>query len=54
MRKSDIELGKYWVTQSGYLRLATTDGLGMGITDGKLLFCHGISQDSEDKTISNK
>ena len=50
--QSDISLEKYWVTQSGYFRLATTVALDMGITYGKLLFCHRISQDSEDKTIS--
>ena len=37
MRQSGIALDKYWVTQSGYLRLAATLALGMGITDGKLL-----------------
>ena len=42
IRKSDIDLDKYWVTQSGYFRLATTVGLGMGITDGKNLLFHGI------------
>ena len=26
--------------------------LGMGITDGKILFYHGISEESEDKKIS--
>ena len=52
MRKSDLELDKYWVTQSGYFRLATTVVLGMGITDGKLLFFHGISEKSVDNKIS--
>ena len=28
--------------------------LGMGITYGKLLFCHGISEESVDNTISAK
>ena len=37
IRQSDISLEKYWVTQSGYFRLATTVALSMGITDGKLL-----------------
>ena len=41
-RKSDIELEKYWVTHNSYFRLATTVALGMGITDGKLLFCYGV------------
>ena len=44
MRQSDLSLEKYWVTQSGYFRLATTMALGMGITDGKLLYCHGIAE----------
>ena len=35
MRHYDIALEEYWVTQSGYFRLATTVALGMGITDGK-------------------
>ena len=52
MRKSDIALEKYWVTQSGYFRLATTVALGMGITYGKLLFCHGFSEGNVDNKIS--
>ena len=54
MRQYDIAIDKYWVTQSGYFRLSTTVALGMGITYGKLLLCHGISQESEDNTISTK
>ena len=52
VRQSDLALEKYWVTQSGYFTLATTVALGMGITDGKLLLCHGISEQSKDKKIS--
>ena len=52
MRKSDLSLNKYWVTQSGYFRLSTTVTLGMIITDEKLLFCHVISEGSVDKKIS--
>ena len=52
MHQSDLVLEKYWVTHSSYFRLATTVALGMGITDGKLLFCHGISEESVDKKIS--
>ena len=52
MPKSDLALEKYWVTQSVYFRLATTVTLGMGIANGKLLFCHGISEESLDKKIS--
>ena len=51
MRKSDLALDKYWVTQSGYFRLAITVALGVGITDGKLLFCHGISEQIMDNKI---
>ena len=40
MWKSDIVLDKYWVTQSDYFRLATALELGMGISDGTLLFCN--------------
>ena len=49
MRQSDIALDKCCVTQSGYFRLVTTVTLGMCITDGKLLFCLGISEESVDK-----
>ena len=52
MRQSDIALEKYWVTQSVYFILATTLALSMVITDRKLLFCHGISEESVDKNIS--
>ena len=44
MQQSDLLLDKYWVTQSGYFRLATTVALGMDITDGKLLYCHGVAE----------
>ena len=52
MRKSDIELEKYWATQSGYFRLASTVTLGMGIVDGKLLYCHGVAEGNVYKKIS--
>ena len=52
MRKYDLSLDKYWVTQSGYFRLATNVALGMGLTDGKLLYCHGVAEENEDKKIS--
>ena len=52
MRQSDLSLEKYWVTHSGYFRLATTVALGMGITDGKLLYCHGVAEGNKDKKIS--
>ena len=42
------------MTQGGYFILATTVALGMGIADGKLLFYHGISEESVDKTFSTK
>ena len=42
--QSDLVLYKYWVTYHGYFILATTLALGTGITDGELLFCHGISE----------
>ena len=54
MWKYDLALDKYWVTQGGYFRLVTTVALGVGITYGKLIFCHGISQESDYKTISTK
>ena len=37
-RQSGVALEKYWETQSVYFRLETTVALGIGITDGKLLF----------------
>ena len=43
MRQSDLAIEKYWVTQSVHFRLATTVALGMGITYGKLLYCHGVA-----------
>ena len=52
MRKSNLSLEKYWITQSGYFRLATTVALGMGITDSKLLYCHGVAEVNEEKKIS--
>ena len=36
--QSDLALDKYWVTQSGYFRLADTVALVMGIKYGKLLY----------------
>ena len=38
MRKYDLEIEKYWVTQSGHFRLAASATLGMWITDKKHLF----------------
>ena len=52
MLKSDLALEKYWVTQSVYFRLETTMALGMGITNGKLLYCHGVSEVNVDREIS--
>ena len=37
MWKYNLELDKYWVTHSGYFRLATAVALGMGINNGKIL-----------------
>ena len=48
MRKSGIAIEKYWVTHSGYFRLATTVTLGMGITDKNFLLCIGVSEESVD------
>ena len=52
MWQSDIVLEKYWVTQSGYFRLATIVELGMGIIDGNLLYCHSVAEVNADKKIS--
>ena len=54
MWQQELLLDKYWMTQSGYSRPATTVELGMGITDGNLLFCHGISEESVDNIISTR
>ena len=51
MRHYDIALEEYWVTQSGYFRLATTVALGIGIKDGKLLYCHGVSVGNLDRKM---
>ena len=51
IRQSDTALEKYWVTQSGYFRTTTTVELDVGITDGKLLYCHGVAEVNEDKKI---
>ena len=45
MRKYDIALEKYWVTQSGYFRLMTIVFLVTGITDVRLLLYQGISEE---------
>ena len=42
------------MTQSAYFRLVTTVFVGMGITDGKLLFGHGISEGSVERRISTR
>ena len=52
MRKSDLVLEIYWVTQSGYFRFATTVALGMDITYGKLLYCNVVSEVNMDRKIS--
>ena len=52
VRQSDIVLEKYWVTQSGYFRFSTTAALGVGIIDGKLLYCHGVAEGNQDKKKS--
>ena len=44
MRNSDLLVDKYWVSQSGYFRLATTFTLDMGIAYEKILFCNIISE----------
>ena len=51
MRKPDLDLDKYWATQSVYFRLATTVALGMSIEDGKLPFCHVIWEEIKDNKI---
>ena len=45
-------LEKYWVTQSGYFRLATKVALGMIIIDGNLIYCHGVAERNVDRKVS--
>ena len=52
MQQSILALEKYWVAHSGYFIFVTTVALGMGITDGKIIFYHGISEGSMEKQIS--
>ena len=52
MRQYDLAIDKYWVTKSGYFRLATTVELGIDITYGKLLCCYGVAEGNVDKKIS--
>ena len=40
MRQYDLALEKYWVTHSGYFRLAVIVALGMGMTYENLPFCY--------------
>ena len=54
MWQSEIALDKYWVTQSGYFRLANTVELGIDIVDGKLLLCNVISEESVEGKISTR
>ena len=54
MWQSELALEKYWVTQRGYLRLETTMALGMGITDGKFLLCHDISEGKVEKKFQRE
>ena len=49
---SILDIDKYWVTHSGYFRLANKVSFGMGITDGKLLFFHGVLEEIVDKKFS--
>ena len=52
MQKSDLVLKKYATKQSGYFRLENTVALGMGITYGKILYCHGVAEGNVDKKTS--
>ena len=53
MHQYDIALEKYLVTQSGYFRLATTVALGMSVTYGRLLYCHGVSKENFEQENFN-
>ena len=49
MHQYDLALDKHWVKNNGYFRLATTVALVVGITYGKLILCHGISEQNMEK-----
>ena len=51
MRKYDLALNKYWVTQYGYSRLATKVTLGAETTDRNILLYHGITEQICDKNF---
>ena len=51
MQQPEPAIEKYWMKQSGYFIITTTVALGLGITDGKLLYYHGVSEESVDKKI---
>ena len=53
IHQSDLVLDKYLLTQSGYFKLVTTVALGMGIIDGKLLYCYGFSEVNMDRKIQH-
>ena len=53
MRQSDLALDKYRATQSGYFRLATAFALGMGITDGNILYYHGVAKGNMDRKFQH-
>ena len=54
IQKYDLALEKYWVTQSGHFRLATTLALGEGITDENIIFYHCISEKIKDREIATR
>ena len=52
MDRSDISLVKYWVTQSGYFRLATTVELVIVITYGNIIYCYSVVEENGDRKTS--
>ena len=54
MCQYELALEKYWATHGSYFTLAIKMALGMGITDVKLISCHGISEGSADEKISTR
>ena len=48
----DLALDKYWVIQGVYFILTNIVALGVCITDGKILFCHGVSYQSRVNKFS--
>ena len=50
-RKYDLSMGKYWVTQCGWLWLCKTVSTGIIITNLWKIFCYGVKRYHYEKSI---